>query len=125
MIVAIGFDLVDVDRIADAMERTGGRFATRILAPAEAESGRPPPPHELAVRFAAKEAVMKALGTGMARGVVFPQVEVTDPLGAPAIVLNGTAAERASDMGLTAIHATTSLANGVATALVILEGGRQ
>ncbi|CAI8393319.1 MAG: holo-ACP synthase [Litorivicinaceae bacterium] len=93
MIVGIGVDLCAISRINDAMSRHGDCFPKRILAPKEfAELNRLNHSMKaafLAKRFAAKEAVAKALGTGIGRGFGFRDVTIThDELGRPAVVLN-------------------------------------
>lgn len=99
MIGAIGVDLVEVDRIAAALARHGQRFLRRVYTEYERGycQGRAP---ELAARFAAKEAVAKALGTGIGP-VAWTEVEIRRTAsGAPRIVLRGRAAALARDRGL-------------------------
>lgn len=102
MIRGIGTDLVLVSRIEAALGRQGERFARRILTPDEfarfADHGQPA--RFLAKRFAAKEAIMKALGTGLAGGLSWQHMQIDrDPLGAPVVVLSGAAAQRVADGG--------------------------
>ncbi|WP_341706458.1 holo-ACP synthase [Halopseudomonas sp.] len=102
MIRGIGTDLVLVERIEAVLERQGERFARRILTPDEfvrfAVHGQPA--RFLAKRFAAKEAIMKALGTGLAGGLSWQHMQIDrDPLGAPVVVLSGAAAERVATGG--------------------------
>ena len=93
MIIGIGVDLCEIDRIREAISRHGDHFAQRILATDERieldslnQSMRPP---FLAKRFAAKEAVAKALGTGIGRGFGFHDITIThDKLGKPIVSLN-------------------------------------
>lgn len=100
--IAIGTDLVQLDRIAEVLERHGDRFLTRILTDAERAIY-----HErgdsltfLANRFAAKEAMAKALGTGIGQGVRFTDLEVLpQPGGAPKATLYGAAQERFEQLG--------------------------
>lgn len=95
MITGIGTDIVDIERIQAVLERQGERFVQRILTPAErAEYQRRGEPVKfLANRFAGKEAVAKALGTGIAAGVTFQQIEILpDERGAPQVQLSGRAA---------------------------------
>lgn len=100
MIRGIGTDIVDIERIQAVLERQGERFVQRILTPAErAEYQRRGEPVKfLANRFAGKEAVAKALGTGIAAGVTFQQIEILpDERGAPGVQLSGRAAEISRD----------------------------
>ncbi|MGI3131513.1 holo-ACP synthase [Halopseudomonas pachastrellae] len=97
MIRGIGTDLVLVSRIEAVLSRQGERFARRILTADEfarfAEHGQPA--RYLAKRFAAKEAILKALGTGLAGGLSWQHMQIDrDELGAPQVVLSGVAAER-------------------------------
>ena len=83
MIIAIGTDIVEIARIAKVLERQAGRFVERILCPSEQEQ-----------RFAAKEAIAKALGTGIGHGVSFQDMQISnDDKGAPHVQLSGGAAE--------------------------------
>ena len=99
VITAIGIDLIDVDRVRAAVERWGDRFLGRVYTPAEVsycfkngENFR-----SLAARFAAKEAAMKALGTGWKRGVRWVDLEVVrEPGSAPEMVLHGKSRDLAA-----------------------------
>lgn len=98
MIRGIGTDIVDIERIRAVLERQGARFVQRILTEAEqAEYRRRGEPVKfLANRFAGKEAVAKALGTGIAAGVTFQQIEILpDEQGAPQVQLFERAAQLA------------------------------
>ncbi len=106
MIVGIGTDIIAVARIASGIEKYGERFARRILSPDELEtfSQHGNQANYLAKRFAAKEAVVKALGCGFRDGISMRQVAVSnDPLGKPQVTLHSKAAERAESMGVTEI----------------------
>ena len=99
MISAIGIDLIEIDRIQAAVTRWGDRFLNRVYTPAEVaycfKKGENYP--SLAARFAAKEAAMKALGTGWKRGVRWVDLEVTrKPGSAPQMVLHGRSGELAA-----------------------------
>jgi holo-[acyl-carrier protein] synthase len=90
-IIGIGVDVIEVDRIQSAWDRFGDRFLNRVFAPGEKQYAlsRPHPAESLAARFAAKEAVMKALGTGR-YGVSWREIEVVrTPAGRPGVVLTG------------------------------------
>ena len=96
MIVGIGTDLVEIPRIEKILQEKGGRFLKRILTSSEQEkaltSSRPG--RSLAKRFAAKEALVKALGTGFQGGVSFQDIEVSHDLhGKPSLSLKGRALE--------------------------------
>src|SRR4026209_2578575 len=102
-IIGLGIDVTDIPRIASAFERYGERFLRRVFTDGEiayCTRRRDPVPH-LAGRFAAKEAAMKALGTGHSRGVLWKDVEVVRHGGPPQLRLHGGAARRAEAMGMT------------------------
>jgi holo-[acyl-carrier protein] synthase len=102
MIRGIGTDLVLVGRIEAVLARQGERFARRILTEAEFQrfSGHGQPARYLAKRFAAKEAILKALGTGLAGGLSWQHMQIdNDAMGAPQVVLSGVAAQRLADGG--------------------------
>ncbi len=125
MIIGIGVDLVEVERIHHAVDRYGDRFVRRIFTPAEAEYCRqsPQPEQRFATRFAAKEAALKALGIGWQKGVQFLDVELTNnPLGAPAISLSGRALDLSREMGVTHIHVSLTHHEDFAVAQVVMEG---
>jgi holo-[acyl-carrier protein] synthase len=113
-IIGLGFDAADIPRVRDAFERYGDRFLRRVFTDAEIEyctRRRDPVPH-LAGRFAAKEAAMKALGTGHSRGVLWKDIEVFRRLGPPELRLYGGALRRFETMQghrslLTITHAQT------------------
>jgi holo-[acyl-carrier protein] synthase len=103
--LTIGVDLIEIDRVERVLARHGDRFLERVFTQAEVLycRGRPP---ELAARFAAKEAVSKALGVGMRMmsrdGIDWRDAEIVgDMRGKPLVRLHGRAAERAEKLGLT------------------------
>jgi len=115
---AVGIDIVELERVAAALERHGQRFIDRIYTPIEAAicRGRP---QELAARFAAKEAVMKALGTG-ARGVAWREIEVLlNRRGKPLVYLHGHARQRANEIGLDGLDLSMSHSRQHAIAFVV------
>jgi holo-[acyl-carrier protein] synthase len=115
---SVGVDIIEIERIEEAFVRWGERFLCRVYTPAEAERCRGRVP-ELAVRFAAKEAVSKALGTGM-RGVAWTEIEVvSDRRGKPGIVLHGRAEARARELGLTEFAVSLSHSIQFAVAFVV------
>jgi len=124
VIVGIGIDLAEVDRIREAIERHGRRFIDRIYTEKEiAYVERKANKYErYAARFAAKEAGMKAVGTGWKRGVRWRDFEVTNlPSGRPTLQLHGEAAKFAENLGVRniALSITHTAAQGMA--IVILE----
>jgi holo-[acyl-carrier protein] synthase len=126
MIVGSGIDLVEVERIQHSIERYGARFLNRVFTRAEQAYclRKRAAAESFAARFAAKEAAAKALGTGIARGVNFLQIEVVrEPGGKPGLVFHGSAAEIAARLG--AARAVLSLTHtaSLAAASVVLEGG--
>lgn len=124
MIVGIGTDLAEVDRIRDAIERHGVRFIQRVytaheIAYAERKANRF---ERYAARFAAKEAGMKAIGTGWRRGVTWHDFEVTNlPSGKPTLQFHGTAADIAQGMGVRSVVLSLTHTAAQAMAVVILE----
>ena len=124
MIVGLGIDVVDVKRIRSLRESGGQRFLDRVYTRAEVESctARADPDPHLAARFAAKEAAMKALGTGWGEGVGWRDVEVVSDMGRPPrLALSGEAEQRARNAGVCQVHVTLTHDGGVAAAVVILE----
>ena len=118
MPISVGIDMIAIPRVRAAIERHDGRFLRRVYTPEEVAfcRGRVP---ELAARFAAKEAVMKALGTG-ARGVAWREIEVLpDRRGKPLIYLYGRAQERADRIGLRALDVSLTHEGGFAVAAVV------
>jgi holo-[acyl-carrier protein] synthase len=100
--IAHGVDIVEVSRIREMIAAHPRRFVARVFTEHESarSAGRRRAEH-LAARFAAKEAVMKALGTGLSDGIAWTDIEVVSlPTGAPSVRLHGRAAEIASDRGI-------------------------
>ena len=120
----MGVDLAEVERIRAAVERYGERFLARVFTPgerayAEATLKRY---ERYAARFAAKEAAMKAIGTGWKRGVRWQDFEVTNlPSGRPTLRFSGKAAEYAAEMGVREVWVSLTHTEGMALAQVILE----
>lgn len=124
MIVGLGMDLARIERVARVYGRFGDRFLSRIFTPGERAYclGKKDPAPSLAARFAAKEAAMKALGTGASRGVRFRDIEVARRSGeAPRVLFHGGARRRAESLGVTASSLTLTHDAGVAAAVVVLE----
>ncbi len=125
MIVGTGIDLAEVDRIRDAIRRHGNRFIDRVytageIAYVESKANRF---ERYAARFAAKEAGMKAIGTGWRRGVGWHDFEVQNlPSGRPQLKLHGMAAEVAAQLGVRQISLSLTHTAQQGMAFVILEG---
>jgi holo-[acyl-carrier protein] synthase len=125
MIVGTGVDIVEVDRIEAAVKRFGDRFLRRVFTPAEVRycTGKPNAAERLAARFAAKEAGMKAIGTGLRHGITWQDVEVVRfPGQRPMLGFHGKAAEFAARLGCKRTHLSLSHTKEQAIAYVILEG---
>lgn len=125
MIVGLGLDIAEIDRIEAAIARHGAPFLERLFTPREVEyCERFKNRYErYAGRFAAKEAAMKALGTGWARGVRWRDIEVVrGDSGKPTLKLEGVAGEIARGMGVKNIVMTITHSGNLALAQVIFEG---
>ena len=97
--IGIGVDIVNIARVERVFEKFGERFAKKVLAPGELQS-LSLDPRLLAKRFAAKEAVAKALGTGFRQGITMPSISIEkSPLNQPQVVLTGAAKARLDSMG--------------------------
>ena len=124
MIVGIGVDIVEIKRMRKAMERSKEKFLLRLFTPDEQEycnGHRDPVPH-FAARFAAKEAVFKALGTGWAKGVTWLDVEVQkEEQEAPRIVLHGEAQKLCMAKGVSHVHISLSHSDQWVVAMAVLE----
>ena len=125
-VVGIGTDIVESLRIAQMIERHGEAFLTRVYTAQEIEycRQRKAATQHYAGRWAAKEAVLKAIGTGWARGIAWTDVEVRNRLGGqPRIVLAGGAGQIAREMGITEVLISISHCRTHATAFAIAVGG--
>jgi len=125
MIVGIGTDIVEIARIKASLDRLGETFAQRILTPPEMQEylASRQPERLLAKRFAAKEAMAKALGTGIGRGVSWQHMLVChNEVGAPFFKLSDGAAERLMALGGCHHHLSISDEQYYATAFVVLSG---
>ena len=124
MIVGTGIDITEVERIGAAIERYGERFLRRVYTPREIEycQTKRNARERFAARFAAKEAAMKAIGTGLRRGVTWQDVEVGhEPGGRPTILFTGRAAEFAAKLGTKRVSLSLTHTEETAMAQVILE----
>ena len=124
MIVGTGIDIAEVPRIAQAISRHGNRFLQRVFTEGEIRycESKANRVEGYAARFAAKEAAMKALGTGWNYGVRWRDIEVFRPPGGrPSIVFHGKAAEFAAQLGAAHVALSISHTTNHAIAQVILE----
>ncbi len=125
MIVGIGIDLCSISHIEGVIERNGARFLDRCFTAREQTecADGPAMPKCYAIRFAAKEACMKAFGLGWTGGMRFIDIWVShNQRGAPSLHLAGFAAEYAQKLGVTKLHVSLSHERDMAVAVVILEG---
>ncbi|HAZ61578.1 MAG TPA: holo-[acyl-carrier-protein] synthase [Gammaproteobacteria bacterium] len=128
MILGVGTDLASVPRLARAWQRQPSRLPLHILAPAERQEFQclraPEQTRFLARRWAAKEALVKALGGGFGRGVYARDIAVThDAVGAPGFRLAAGAASRLRDLGDPRVHLSVTDDGDYALAFVVLETG--
>jgi len=126
MIVGIGTDLAEVGRIRQSVAEYGERFLNRVFTQVERDYAMRKKnfPERLAARFAAKEAGMKAIGTGWRMGVTWQDFEVAnEPSGRPTLRLSGVAARRAAELGAKRISLSLTHTAETAFAVVILEDG--
>ncbi len=122
--IRTGVDLVEIARVQASAERFGDRFLTRVFTAAELAicAGRPP---SLAARFAAKEAVAKALGTGVWRcGVEWTDIEILrdEESHEPCLILHGAAAERSEQLGATEWSVSLTHSRETAVAFTVAVG---
>ncbi len=125
MILGTGTDLMEIARVSKSIARYGDRFLARVFTPAEIAYCRRKTHNSaesFTARFSAKEAAAKALGTGIARGIAWTEIEVRrNPGQRPTLHLSGRAAQRAHTMGVRAMHLSLSHSRDFAVATVILE----
>jgi holo-[acyl-carrier protein] synthase len=119
-VLGVGIDLIEIDRVAGVLERHP-KFAERCFTEAERAycMSRKFPPQHFAARFAAKEAVGKALGIGMTR---WQEAEMVRGRGAPTAILTGRCLRRAADMGVVEVLLSVTHSRGMAAAVAILRG---
>lgn len=127
MIQGIGTDMVEIERLAQSYARHGARLLDRILGPSERlampASDSPRFAAWIAKRFAAKEAAVKALGTGFSGGISLHDIQtIHDELGAPKLVFSGLAQQRMDEMGAVRVHVSISDERTHALAFVVIEG---
>jgi holo-[acyl-carrier protein] synthase len=115
VIIGVGIDVVDIERFVASLDRTPG-LRSRLFTPAEAAL----PPQSLAARFAAKEALAKALGAP--GDLEWHHAEVVrENAGRPSFEMTGTVAARAAELSATSVHLSLSHDAGIASAIVVLE----
>jgi holo-[acyl-carrier protein] synthase len=124
IIIGVGLDATDIPRIAATLARYGDRFTRRVFTEEEIAycARRRDPAVHFAGRFAAKEAAMKALGTGHSRGVLWRDIEVVRRGGPPQLQLHGGAARRFAALGATSSLVTITHSDALALAHVLLLG---
>ncbi len=123
-ILGVGMDIVETKRIADSIGRFGDRFLHRVFLEGEVaySQGMKFPHLHLAARFAAKEAISKAFGTGIGHEMGWRDLEIVrEPGGAPRVVLHGRAEEFAKARGVQAVHVSLShtAEYGAASAVIV------
>ena len=127
MILGTGIDIVECLRIAQMIERHGELFITRVYTDEEIDycTARKAATQHYAGRWAAKEAVLKALGTGWRRGIGWRDIEIrNDQRGAPTVHLRGGARDAMERAGIQQLHVSISHCRGYAVAYVVAEGER-
>jgi len=117
--IRCGIDMIECERIADGIDRLGERFLNRFFTAGEREDCDDMP-HRLAARFAGKEAVGKALGTGIGdvRWVEI-EIRVNNPRGRPVLILHGAAKDLAEELGLTEWDISLTHTKDFASAIVV------
>lgn len=128
MIVGVGIDLVEVPRVRALLTRFPQRAACRLFTPGEraACERRARPAECYAARFAAKEALLKALGVGLSGGIRWRDIEVrTDESGNPSLELSGRARQALRERGGRRVHLSFTHDGGAAAAVVVVEGAER
>lgn len=125
MVLGLGTDLIEIERIEASIDRFGERFLERLFTPGEIAyclRKKANAAESFAARFAAKEATAKALGTGISRGVSWKEIEVRREAGQrPTLHLSGRAARTAEVIGMKYIHLSLAHSRDMAIAVVVLE----
>jgi len=121
-VIGVGVDIIEIERVRLAVERGGTRFVRRVFLDAEAaySMGKRYPARHFAARFAAKEAVIKALRVPPGLGWLWRDIEVVRGAGPPSIRLSGRALERSAALGASAAHLSISHSETHAVAIVVL-----
>ena len=123
-VLGIGVDLVENARIERSLERFGERFLKRVFTPGEIQYSQSMkyPARHLAARFAAKEAVSKAFGTGIGKAMGWKDIDVRrKPSGEPFVILEGGAKKLAGERGVSAVWITLSHTENHAMAMIVVE----
>lgn len=124
MVLGLGTDLIEIERVQQSLARFGQRFMHKVFTEGEIAycQQKKHAAESFAARFAAKEAAAKALGTGIARGISWREIEVRrSPGERPTLHLTGRAAERADSMGVRHLQLSLTHSRDVAMAVVIAE----
>jgi len=124
MIIGIGVDMIEHERVKDVLAKFEGRFARKLFTGVERVycEARPAPYVHYAARFAAKEAFLKAVGLGMSGGMRWRDCGVVnDARGKPDLVIEGNGLKRCRELGATHAHVSLSHSRGYAIAMVVLE----
>lgn len=124
MVLGLGTDLIEIERIQASMDRFGERFLKRVFTVGEIAycKRKKQPAESFAARFAAKEAGAKALGTGISRGVSWKEIEVTREIGQrPLLHFSGRAGELAEAIGVRRVQLTLSHSRKLAIAVAVVE----
>jgi holo-[acyl-carrier protein] synthase len=127
MVLGLGTDLIETERMQASVDRFGERFLERVFTPGEILycQRKKQSAESFAARFAAKEAGAKALGTGISRGISWKEIEVTrEPGQRPVLHFSGRAAELAEAMGVRRVQLSLTHSRGLAMAVVVVEDGR-
>ncbi|NLZ59194.1 MAG: holo-ACP synthase [Lentisphaerae bacterium] len=125
MIIGLGIDIVEIARLRATLQRSGQRFLDYVFTPAE-QSAAPESERQryayFAARWAAKEALSKALGCGIGAKCAFKEIEVqNNELGKPDLALSGQAAATAAELGIKRLHLSLSHERDYACAVTIAE----
>lgn len=124
MVLGVGTDLIEIERIQQSLDRFGERFTEKVFTAIEIAycERKKHAAESFAARFAAKEAAAKALGTGISRGISWKEIEVRrEPGERPTLHLSGRAAERAAAMGVQHIQLSLTHSRTTALAVVVTE----
>ena len=126
VILGLGIDVIEVKRVEASLQRFAERFEKRVFTEAERDycrARKSRAAQSYALRFAAKEAVAKAMGTGIRQGIDFADIEVsTDRLGRPSVLLHGGAASAAKRRGIDRFHLSLTHEGALAVAFAVAEG---
>ena len=123
MIVGMGIDIVEVSRIRALLERHGERFEQRVFTPGEIRycRAKADAAQHFSARFAAKEAAVKALGSGFGQGIRYTDIQIEHDEGIPQVVFHNRARQIADSLGVSAVRLSISHERTMTAAAVILE----